>query len=160
MPILQIFYLLAIRSNQSTELRQMDDFNSDILFQEDFIGYLSKVKYILDEDLGDSPIAFLMYFDRIVAMIRVIADDDSVELKAIDFDLANKLNAIDVSDNALWKDALGSQLHWVWSLTNNQGYTDGIQFEWTNHSLKKSIVIQAIAIASCFRLYKVEQFYC
>ncbi len=137
---------------------QIDDFNSDIFFQEDFIGYLSKVKYIFDEDVEDLPITFLMYFDKIVAMIRVIREDDSVEVRSIEFELANKLDAIDVSDNYLWKDALGSQLHWVWSLTNNQGYTDGIQFEWTNHSLKKSIMIQAIAIGSCFRLYKVEQF--
>jgi Family of unknown function (DUF6334) len=137
---------------------QLDDFNSSIFFQEEFIGNLSKVKYIFDEFSKDSPMAFLMYFDRIVAMIRVIADDDSVECRAIDFNLANKLDAIDVSENTLWKDAIGSQLHWVWSLTNNQGYTDGIQFEWTNNTLKISIVVQAIAIASYFRLYKVERF--
>jgi Family of unknown function (DUF6334) len=136
----------------------MDDFNSEIFFQEDFIGYLSKVKYILDEDLGNSPIAFLMYFDKIVAMIRVIEEDDTIELTSIDIELANKFDTIDVSDNSLWKDAIGSQLHWVWSLTNNQGYTDGIQFEWTNHYLKKIIIVQAIAAASCFRLYKVAQF--
>jgi Family of unknown function (DUF6334) len=136
----------------------MDNFNSEIFFQEDFIGYLSRVESICDEDLGNLPIAFLMYFDKIVAMIRVIEDDDTVELKSIDIELANKFDTIDVSDNSLWKDAIGSQLHWVWSLTNNQGYTDGIQFEWTNHSLKKSVMIQAIAIASCFRLYKVEQY--
>jgi Family of unknown function (DUF6334) len=137
---------------------QVDDFNSNIFFQENHIGNLSKVKCIFDEIIEDSPIAFLMYFDRIVAMISVIAVDDSVECRAIDFDLANKLDAIDVSKNALWKNAIDSQLLWVWSLTNNQGYTDGIQFEWTNHSLKISIVIQAIAIASYFRLYKVERF--
>ena len=43
---------------------QIDDFNSDIFFQEDFIGYLSKVKYIFDEDLGDLPITFLINFLR------------------------------------------------------------------------------------------------
>ena len=137
---------------------QIDNFNSDIFFQEDFIGNLSRVRCLFDEYIEDSPIAFFMYFDRIVAMIRVIAADDSVECRVIDFELANKLDAIDVSENALWKDAIGSQLHWVWSLINNQGYTDGIQFEWTNHSLKISIVIQAIAIASHFQLYKIERF--
>ena len=136
----------------------MDNFNSDIFFQEDFIGYLSKVKYIYDRDIDNSPIAFLMYFDNLVAMVKAIEEDDTVELKSIDIELVNKLNTVDVSDNILWKDAIGSQLHWVWSLTNNQGYTDGIQFEWTNHYIKKTIIVQAIAIASCFRFYKVEQF--
>jgi Family of unknown function (DUF6334) len=133
-----------------------DDLNIEIFFQEN-LGYLSKVSYIFDQDLRHSPTAILMYFSKIVVMLRVVEEDDSVELISISLDLANTLDSIDVSKNILWKDSININLRWVWCLTNQQGYTDGIQFEWGDPSSEKSTMIQAIAAASCFRLYKIDE---
>ena len=133
-----------------------DDLNTEIFFQED-LGYLSKVSYIFDDNLRHSPTAILMYFLKIVIMVRVVEEDDSVELISLNLDLANTLGGIDVSTNTLWKDTIDINLRWVWGLINQQGYTDGIQFEWGDPSSEKSIMVQAIAAASCFRLYKIEE---
>jgi Family of unknown function (DUF6334) len=133
-----------------------DDLNIEIFFQED-LGQLSKVSYIFDDNLRNSPIAILMYFFKIVIMAKVVEEDDSVELVSLDLDMANKLDSTDVSSDVLWKDTIDINLRWVWGLTNQQGYTDGIQFEWGDPSSDESIMIQAIAAASCFRLYKIEE---
>jgi Family of unknown function (DUF6334) len=133
-----------------------DDLNTDIFFQEN-LGYLSKVSYIFDDNLRHSPTAILMYFPKMVIMVRVVEEDDSVELISLNLDQANTFSSIDVSKNILWKDVIDINLRWVWGLINQQGYTDGIQFEWGDPSSAKSIMVQAIAAASCFRLYKIEE---
>jgi Family of unknown function (DUF6334) len=134
-----------------------NDLSVDIFFQED-LGYLSKVSYIFNKYLVYDPIAILMYFDEVIIMVKVVEEDDSVELMSLDLDQASEFKSIDVSNDIRWKDVINVNLRWVWSLTNQQGYTDGIQFEWADPSSNQSTIIQAIAIASCFRFYKVEQF--
>jgi hypothetical protein len=133
-----------------------EDLNTDIFFTED-LGTISKVSYAFDENIRHSPNAILMYFSKIVIIIKVVEEDDSVELISINLDMANEIDSIDVSSDTLWKDIINVNLRWVWVLTNQQGYTDGIQFEWGDPSSEKSIIVQAIAVASCFRLYKVEE---
>jgi hypothetical protein len=133
-----------------------DNLDIDVFFDED-LGTISKVGYTFNEYLRHSPTAILMYFSKIVIIVKVVEEDDSVELISIDLDLANEIDSIDVSSDPLWKDIIGVNLRWAWFLTNQQGYTDGIQFEWGDPSSEKSILVQAIAAASCFRLYKVEE---
>ena len=132
-----------------------EDLNIELFFQED-LGNLSEVRYISDEDWRDEPDAVLMYFSSKVIMVRVVTEDDSVELIPLNFDAANNLDSINVSSDSLWQDTIDAKLQWVWRLINQQGYTDGIQFEWIQSLSKKRITIQLIA-ASWFQVYKVER---
>jgi hypothetical protein len=132
-----------------------EDLNIELFFQED-LGNLSEVRYISDEEFRDSPSAVLMYFSSTVIMVRVVTEDDSVEIIPLDFNVANNLDSINVSSDVLWKDAIDAKLQWVWGLINQQGYADGIQFEWIQSISQRRITIQLIA-ASWFQVHKVER---
>ncbi|NEO87418.1 MAG: hypothetical protein F6J87_24635 [Spirulina sp. SIO3F2] len=55
---------------------------------------------------------------------------------------------IDVSHKSPWKNALGQRMRWVWLLTNQQGYEDGIRIEFTNPDEKTQITTCLIVCAS------------
>jgi Family of unknown function (DUF6334) len=128
---------------------------SDIFFKEDLCN-LSKVIHVFDEEIGDKPIVVLMYFQEKIILISVIDEDDSIDISSYDSYELKDLKTIDVSNDIPWKDVINIKLFWVWSLTNQRGYTDGIQFEWINRNLNLSIKIQLTTMLSCLKIHKVE----
>jgi len=46
-----------------------------------------------------------------------------------------------------WRDVLGASVLWGWILVNQQGYTDGMQFEFLKSMGGESTVIQLLAVA-------------
>jgi hypothetical protein len=90
----------------------------------------------------------VLIFQGIHYIININADTDEVEIMLTqDQSQVNKDNVINISknqDSALFN-LLGSKLTWVWEMTNNQGYFDGVQFQF---NCKTNNIIQFIAIAS------------
>lgn len=97
----------------------------------------------------------ILKFQNIHYVINVNADTDEVEIllhdqsQAITQDqfIVDNGDVIKISkrpDSALFN-LLGSKLTWVWTMTNNQGYSDGIQFQF---NCKTNNIVQFIAIAS------------
>lgn len=90
----------------------------------------------------------VLKFQGIHYIININADTDEVEIMLTqDQSQVNKDNVINISkhqDSALFN-LLGSKLTWVWEMTNNQGYFDGVQFQF---NCKTNNIIQFIAIAS------------
>lgn len=97
----------------------------------------------------------VLKFQNIHYVINVNVDTDEVEVllhdqsQALTQDqfLVDKGNVIKISkhpDSALFN-LLDSKLTWVWTMTNNQGYSDGIQFQF---NCKTNNIVQFIAIAS------------
>lgn len=97
----------------------------------------------------------ILKFQKIHYVINVNADTDEVEVlfhdqsKALTQDQfqVDSGNVIRISihpENALFS-LLGRKLTWVWTMTNNQGYSDGIQFQFDS---KTNNIVQFIAIAS------------
>jgi hypothetical protein len=61
-------------------------------------------------------------------LFTVVADD---ELDTVSVDFAESCLQFkrDISDSDPWNRVIGSPILWAWLLTNQQGYTDGFQFE-------------------------------
>jgi Family of unknown function (DUF6334) len=75
--------------------------------------------------LGASgPVALTLGFEHGVVLVRTDADDDTITLTS-----AGPASGRDVSTEPPWRDAIGRGLLWVWTLTNQQGFEDGCQFE-------------------------------
>ena len=97
----------------------------------------------------------VLIFQNFHYVINVNPDNDEVEILFQDqsqvltkdqFQVDND-NIIRISkrpENAMYN-LLGSKLTWVWEMTNNQGYFDGIQFQF---NCKTNNIVQFIAIAS------------
>lgn len=136
------------------ELSEVD--LSDIFFREN-LQNLSSICYVFDEEVGNEPIAVIMLFKEKMIMISVIDEDDSIDISFVSNEKLKKLTTIDVSSEMPWKNIINLKLSWVWSLKNNQGYSDGIQFEWINKNLNTSIKIQLVTMLSSIRIHKVER---
>jgi hypothetical protein len=97
----------------------------------------------------------VLKFQNIHYVINVNEDTDEVEILLHDesqaltqdqfqVDNGNVIKISERPDSSLFK-LLGSKLTWVWEMTNNQGYSDGIQFQF---NCKKNNIVQFIAMAS------------
>ena len=57
---------------------------------------------------------------------------------------------VDLSDAEPWSQFIGSSALWTWTLTNQQGYTDGFQLEFRTSS--DFLGIQLVCVASHLRV--------
>jgi hypothetical protein len=106
------------------------------------------LKYVASKDhyWVDS---IVMKFDNGYFIINVNADTDEVQTNIqdsyqIDTSQDNVIVISNCVDNQLLT-LIGNKLTWVWTMTNNQGYSDGIQFQFNS---KTNSIVQFIAIAS------------
>jgi Family of unknown function (DUF6334) len=82
--------------------------------------------------------------------VAVEPDDDSVRLLA---DGAGYPYVVRITDQKPWNAMVGCSLRWGWLLTNQRGYTDGAQFEFSGES--QSWTIQLVAEASQLTAYSL-----
>ncbi len=83
----------------------------------------------------------------------VVKEDDSLELTDKVTFTENDFKRINMSDKLPWQAAIGKQIRWIWTMVNQQGYLDGLQFEFANNINQKPVVIQLIAVASGIKVY-------
>ena len=50
--------------------------------------------------------------------------------------------------HAFWDECLGMCAQWAWLMTNQQGYTDGVRFEFGNPDTPNTIAVDIVAVAS------------
>ncbi len=63
----------------------------------------------------------------------------------------------DVSADLPWSRAINCQVRWLWRLTNQQGYDDGLQYAFADPTDEHEIIIQLVAIASRIEVLEVYQ---
>ena len=110
---------------------------------------LSEVRYYVDmEFIGDSSnwieIIQLIFVDKDTVYpiyLRANPDFDTIEI----YDRFPETDTCYQSfiPQTLWNESVGSSLAWCRKMQNQQGYVDGIQFEFHNHT-----IIQIIGLAS------------
>ncbi len=114
-------------------------------------GLLREVEYFYDEDLPSDISAIKLIFQHHTYVVVVVKDDDSLELveDPTAENWANPgLQSFTVSHQLPWRMAKGRMVRWAWTLVNQQGYLDGLQFEFANHLSQSPLVVQLTAMAS------------
>jgi hypothetical protein len=82
--------------------------------------------------------------------IEAVAEDDSLSI-SIDLRLEGTLS--DVSSAAPWRGLVGGRPSWIWTLTNQQAFVDGIQF--LVRTGCGEVMLQLVVIASSLKPYLV-----
>lgn len=95
-----------------------------------------------------------LVFHASILFVGVNADDDTIVLSV-------KPPATSPGENweaatSLLARAIGKRVRWCWRMQNNQGYGDGIQFEFCADPGDSDVLIQIIAIASKLALWELK----
>ncbi len=74
--------------------------------------------------------------------ICVVEDTDEIKLNS-KVDISEFIE----SDVLIcFSEFLGRKLFWAWSLTNNQGYNDGLKFQFQNSDVALELIVEASPI--------------
>ena len=90
--------------------------------------------------------------------VAVVAQaDDSIDIRSAE----GLVEACDIDLSAVspWNQAIGKPLMWSWTMTNQQGYFDGLQLEFAEHSGAEAVVVQAICIGSELKIRAISTEY-
>jgi len=121
---------------------------------------LTGVKYSVFDAGRDGPdwiTAVEMRFENTVATVYVGPDYDTLRVELtemkVDSDCYTKL----VTSMIPWDGLIGRPISWIWLLKNQQGYEDGIRFEFLSREKEIPIIITMIGIASSIKIYLSQE---
>ncbi len=128
--------------------RPLDEQTLVALFDK---GNLQSVTYLyVDDDPALSGIE--LGFDDGVLLLTVNPDSDTIVCAAS----PGSGVRVDVSNKEHWRLAVGLPCAWAWSMTNQFGYTDGIQFAF-NPEQGDDVGFQLVAMASHLDVSQVNR---
>lgn len=108
---------------------------------------LSGVKGYFDRELENDHIVLVLVFGGCFLSIRVL-DDDSLSFNVSTAYKYDNLVERDLSNEIPWVQCIGKPVRWFWTMKNNQGYFDGVQFEFAMNVTDEASIIQLVGMAS------------
>ncbi len=106
-----------------------------------------------DEDLAGRIVKVAIVFSSSTLTISADGFADEIRLAVSDTSAADLSSGTDESSSYPWDLALGRELSSGWSLTNQQGYEDGVRFEFSSLHRQPRTVIEMIVAASALEVY-------
>lgn len=91
-------------------------------------------------------------FERLTAHISAVADDDTVVVSLDSPPKDTDCITTEVAQQSPLGRVYGFECRWAWLLTNQQGYTDGVRFEFSADSRRR--VVEMIVTASQIQYYE------
>ena len=109
------------------------------------------------EDESEVPmfVALSLVFEEGEVLIAAEEDDSLLigDKEGLHTDPA--IRSASLSALAPWSGTLGLPLLWSWTLTNQQGYVDGLQLEFATNAKSASVLIQLLALASEIKVRQI-----
>lgn len=87
-------------------------------------------------------------FGSLPATFRANKDDDTLVATIGPLVATLDESLVDVSASSPWSACLGLKARWLWELTNQQGYTDGVRFEFGEPDKPFQVVVELVVLAS------------
>ena len=119
----------------------------------DRAGVLQEVSEARLEGAPHLVTALRLRFENLSLIVSADGETDTVLLAVGDSTDDPGVVQVRVSESAPWSSIIGLGLRWGWELTNHQGYTDGVRFEFADPDRAVSQEIELIVAASTLRLY-------
>jgi hypothetical protein len=94
-------------------------------------------------------------FESLSAIFRAVPDDDTLAVSLGSLVPEPTETLIDASQSAPWSACIGFSICWAWRLTNQQGYSDGVRFEFSELGKESPAVIELIVAASAIQAFVV-----
>jgi hypothetical protein len=91
-------------------------------------------------------------FDHGVLNVEAVAGDDTILATA---QRAANPQYYDVTAARPWASTVGGRPLWIWTLTNQQGYTDGLQL--LVHADGQDVAVQLIVMAGALRISVLQE---
>ena len=110
-------------------------------------GRLMRVRYGTPHDIPTLVSTIVLEFEAGSWALSVNADDDTIRIATTEEALLDDMCLTDASAESPWTQTLGTTAQWIWTLENQQGYEDGIQFAFALDE-REVCRVQLIAIAS------------
>ena len=106
-------------------------------------------------DPGDHPFvtAVALRFESLTAVFRAVPDDDTLVASVGALAAVPDEEVIDLCGEPPWSSCLGLSVCWGWRLTNQQGYADGVRFEFGRPDEVTSVIVELVVAASAIRLF-------
>ena len=92
--------------------------------------------------------AIELRFESLSAVFRAVSDDDSLNLSIASLSPEPGEVIVDLGSSPPWMNCVGSGLQWVWQLINQQGYHDGVRFEFG-----EGTIIELVVVASAIKVF-------
>lgn len=106
---------------------------------------LTNVFAYIHPDLVKDQIVISLRFGSKHLQIEVLEDDSlSVSFSAN----TNGYIKVDLTNDSRWKGAINKPIRWGWLMKNNYGYSDGVQFEFSESVSDEMLIIQLLGISS------------
>ena len=90
-------------------------------------------------------------FESISAVFRADADKDTLVASLGSLTPGSDETLVDITDLSPWRTCIGAGASWLWQLTNQQGYADGVRFEFANPDEPSRAVVELLVAASAIR---------
>ena len=126
--------------------------NAGLLF--DTAGELLGVRYSIF-DAGSDGVDWidaieLSFNNGVVCTVSVESEFDTLRLEVGEMNFGEECFDMDATKLMPWTDFIGGRLSWIWVLTNQQGYEDGLRIEF---SLAPERPVTLIGIASSIQIF-------
>jgi hypothetical protein len=118
----------------------------------DGAGPLLGVTYTLFGGEPGFAMSVALRFESLTALFQAMPDDDTLAVNIGTPTAADEV-AADVSTESPWAGCLGYGVSWAWALTNQQGYADGVRFEFGRPNEAASVIVELVVVASAIRLF-------
>ena len=115
-------------------------------------GRLVAVRHGCYPELPDTVAAVVLSFESGEWLVAVCSDDDTVELQELSVSRHREFDYRDPAEGSAWGPALGKSVLWAWTLENQQGYVDGVQFSFGEGG-HEVCQVQLLAIGSSWRIH-------
>jgi len=119
------------------------------------LGNLNSIYTLSDIDLNNDITQVAFLFERKLLLIELNENDDTIKVNLY----KKKFSKLEgMKRNKLiekyFLEVSKYQCIWIWFLTNQQGYKDGLQLEFLidNNHLSNDVTIQFIVVASRFKI--------
>ncbi|KMT63735.1 DUF6334 family protein [Catenovulum maritimum] len=111
-------------------------------------GNLRKVYTYSFAEIPNEIAAIELEFDDLSCSINVVEDFDEIAINIP----PDTTGCIPSSQSTLFHKCKGGKILWCWKLINNQGYTDGLKFEFSN-----GIKFEVVVVCSAINQYAVNE---
>ncbi len=116
-------------------------------------GRLVSVTYALFENDPKFITAIGLQFESLSAIFRAVPDDDTLAVSLGRLIPEADETLINSSNLTLWSACIGFGISWVWRLTNQQGYSDGVRIEFNKLGGTSRLVVELVVVASGLELF-------
>jgi hypothetical protein len=117
-------------------------------------GVLQQVEYVIDPQNLDGLQAIVFIFENDIYTARCLAEDNTIKLSPGRPKVADLYQIVSASKQKPWSMVINARLLWAWSLTNQEGYFDGLRLEFASNSTNKAVIIEVVSRALSLKIYQ------